>query len=366
MKMHPQLKMDITRILVITFIYILINWFFTFFTFALIYSEYSLGASGLAGDLISNLLSNTVIGVLAGILGGSALVIINGRYFRKKSFKFAMLFTFLTYVLSFITITLTISAINHPSASDYFNYDITYWEFYKENVFNLVSLTYFVLWMVITLITLFALQVNDKFGPGMLGKFLRGQYYQPKEEERIFMFLDMKSSTTIAEKLGNKRYFNLLNDIFTDITPDIIASEGEIYQYVGDEIVITWTMKFGLRSANCFTCFNRIQKRIDKLATYYEGKYGIAPKFKAGLHYGTVTSGEIGSIKKDIVYSGDVLNTASRIQEQCNQYGVNLLASKETIELVQNEEIFEFEHLGNIELRGKNDKLDLNSIRFLN
>ena len=88
------------------------------------------------------------------------------------------------------------------------------------------------------LIVLF-LQISDKFGPRMLGRFLIGKYHQPREEQRIFMFMDMKSSTSIAEQIGNKQSFNLLNDLFNDITDAILASDGEIYQYVGDEVVIS-------------------------------------------------------------------------------------------------------------------------------
>ena len=71
----------------------------------------------------------------------------------------------------------------------------------------------FILWGIITLLTLFFLQMNDKFGPGILKKFLLGKYNRPKKEARIFMFLDMKYSTTIAEKIGNEKYFHLLSSL---------------------------------------------------------------------------------------------------------------------------------------------------------
>ena len=83
------------------------------------------------------------------------------------------------------------------------------------------------------------LQVSDKFGPGILWKFITGKYYHPRQEERIFMFLDLKSSTTIAEKMNSKKFFELLKEIFSDITEPILNSQGEIYQYVGDEVIIT-------------------------------------------------------------------------------------------------------------------------------
>jgi len=48
-------------------------------------------------------------------------------------------------------------------------------------------------------------------------KIARGKYYKPKSENRIFMFVDLNSSTTLAEKLGNERYHELLKDFFADI-----------------------------------------------------------------------------------------------------------------------------------------------------
>jgi adenylate cyclase len=54
------------------------------------------------------------------------------------------------------------------------------------------------------------------------------------------MFVDLLSSTTIAEALGNEKYHNLLHDFYADITNPIIYNKGEIYQYVGDEVIVSW------------------------------------------------------------------------------------------------------------------------------
>ena len=179
------------------------------------------------------------------------------------------------------------------------------------------------------------------------------------------MFLDMKSSTTIAEKMGHKKYFNLLNAVFNDITDAILATEGEIYQYVGDEVVISWKLKNGISNANCLRCFANIQKRLKEKASQYEEKYGVAPAFKAGLHNGPVTVGEIGSVKREIVYSGDVLNTTSRIQELCNRYKVDCLISGQALSLLEGQNGFEAIQLGDIKLRGKEEMIYLNSVAEL-
>jgi adenylate cyclase len=77
---------------------------------------------------------------------------------------------------------------------------------------------------------------------------------------------------------------------------------------------------------------------------------------KLGLHIGEATVGEIGVIKKDIVFSGDVLNTTSRIQGECNNYDVNILLSSDLVERIHPNAEFQQIALGNILLKGKKRK----------
>ena len=64
-------------------------------------------------------------------------------------------------------------------------------------------------------VTLFVSEVSDNLGQGILLNFLIGRYHRPREEERIFMFLDLRSSTTIAEKLGEEKYFNFIRQVLS-------------------------------------------------------------------------------------------------------------------------------------------------------
>ena len=365
MKISRQLKSNFYKVGVITLAYVIINIFLFFFNYSLINSPYSLGPS-LRFNVKNYFLTNLLIGVISGVLGGVLLVAVNSQLFRKRSFKFSVLTTIFAYVFIFILITIVATYVNllnengrHGISHDIIKTSLDY-------ILDPTLITYFILWGVIILFTLFLLQVNDKFGPGVLLKFITGNYHQPKKEERIFMFMDMRSSTSIAEKIGNEKYFNLLRDLFSDITNTILNNEGEIYQYVGDEIVISWSIKKGIRNANCLRCFTQIQEKLIELGPIYKKKYQLIPEFKAGIHYGLVMAGEIGVIKKDIIYSGDVLNTTARIQEQCNKYNVDILISKETLELLStNNKHYEQIPLGSIELRGKERKIDLNTIKTL-
>lgn len=208
--------------------------------------------------------------------------------------------------------------------------------------------------------TIVLLQVADKYGPGVLPGIWFGKYHLPRQEERIFMFLDMKSSTTIAERLGHIQFHNLLNDFFRDIAEPVVYTRGEIYQYVGDEVVITWEMKWGLLNANCIRSFYAIRETIAKRAYRYREKYGLVPEFKAGLHCGQVTTGVIGLVKRDLVHSGDVTNTSARIQDKCNEFGVKILLSKLLLDKLKlPPHSFVAKKMGDIDLRGKSEKVML-------
>jgi len=179
------------------------------------------------------------------------------------------------------------------------------------------------------------------------------------EVERIFMFLDIRSSTTIAEDLGHVQYFELLNDFFRDIAEPISNNKGQIYQYVGDEVVVSWSLEDGLSEANCLQCYFDIVDIMAGYAQKYKNKYGINPSFKAGMHYGKVSTGTVGTLKKEIIYTGDVLNTASRIEGLCNKHDVDLLLSKSLIDKLPLNHAYNPKKIGEISLRGKSTEIML-------
>jgi len=203
------------------------------------------------------------------------------------------------------------------------------------------------------LVITFVLQVNKKYGPGVLVPLLLGKYREPKEEERIFMFMDLKSSTTIAEELGHIRYSSFIRDSFTDINQMLNLYNAEVYQYVGDEIVISWKVNEKMENMSCVQFFFACEEQFLNRSEYYIKKYDLVPCFKAGLHLGKVTAVEIGEIKRDIAYHGDTLNTAARIQGMCNQYDKKILISASFTEVTKWNDLFKIEELGMIMLKGK-------------
>jgi len=208
----------------------------------------------------------------------------------------------------------------------------------------------------------FIIQTIKKFGPNNMLDFLTGKYQNPTIEDRIFLFMDLKASTTYAETLGSLKYSQLIQDCFSDINQLVEHFEAEIYQYVGDEVVLTWKTDKVLTSHNCIKVFYSYKKWLENRAGHYSKKYNLIPQFKAGLHGGMVTVAEIGNIKREIAYHGDVLNTTSRIQSVCNQYHEQLLISGELLLRIGTLHGFTARSIGELQLKGKKQKVEVHAI----
>jgi len=204
-------------------------------------------------------------------------------------------------------------------------------------------------------------QISLMLGPGNLWKLLRGRFYTPHEENRIFMFLDLQSSTQLAEKLGHIKYSTLIQDCFNDLGV-VTENEAEIYQYVGDEVILTWKLEDGLRNQNCLNAYFNFRKQLDKRKSYYMQQYGCEPFFKAGMNEGVVTVTEVGKYKKEIAYHGDTINTAARIQGKCNEFNQPLLISGNLRQKLNGGSVF-FEKIGSIPLRGKEQAVDIYGVK---
>jgi adenylate cyclase len=216
---------------------------------------------------------------------------------------------------------------------------------------------------VLAFLSILILEISDKYGPGGISNLLKGHYNKPRKENRIFAFLDINDSTAIAEKLGHEKYFCLLKDFFADITEPVLSNGGHIYQYVGDEISVSWNHT-DMNKIRCLVCVRDAYNSIWKRKQYYLQTYNVIPDFKTGIHAGAITAGYIGIVKKDLVYSGDTLNTAARIRSLCHQLHHPFVASGDFLYGLKNAEGFEIEEIGEIELRGRMEKEKLFSISF--
>src|SRR5271169_4482673 len=201
--------------------------------------------------------------------------------------------------------------------------------------------------------------VNSLLGQNVLINFITGRYYAPRLESRVFLFLDMEGSTGLAERLGPLAFHRLLNRFVLDLTQPIVAARGEIHRYVGDELIATWKLEEGIADGRCVAaCFAAID-RLARRASDYGREFGAAVTVRAGLHCGPVVTGEMGSVKREIVFLGDTVNTAARIQELCRETGDRVIASADLIDRLEPPAGIANRSLGDLRLRGKENDLVL-------
>jgi adenylate cyclase len=202
-------------------------------------------------------------------------------------------------------------------------------------------------------------ELHRKLGRDAIFNLVFGKYHKVKQEDRIFLFIDLNHSTDIAEEMGELEYSHFLQDYYYDISEPIARYFGRVYQYVGDEIVVTWPIKKGLRFALCVRCFFAVQKQIKRYEKQYLERYGRVPEFKAALHGGNIVVSEVGKYKSEIAYHGDVLNTTARIQGKCHELSADFIVSDWVVDNVMMPKYLKVESLGSFQLRGKQQEVEL-------
>jgi len=302
----------------------------------------------------------TIISIVAGIIFGSLEYLVDKYFYKKISFGKIMLIGSVSYLIAIVLLV----SFGMRAFTRILGVEMN-WEIYKGYLFSGEMLLLVIYCFIVGFFIDLFREIDKKFGPGNLWRMLKGEFYRPKEEQRIFMFLDLKNSTGIAEKLGHQRYSELIQDCFHDVSGVVMKFKATIYQYVGDEIVLTWTIKDGLEDLNCIRFFFAYKAKLFEESLVYQSKYDLVPEFKAGLEMGSVMVAEVGDLKREIAYHGDVLNTASRIQGCCNTYGRSMLISENIEQTVRDSLAEQTQLLGDIQLRGKKKNIKIYAVEEL-
>ena len=225
---------------------------------------------------------------------------------------------------------------------------------------DLVRDTAFALGIAITL--QFVLMVRSVVGGRVLANIVLGRYHRPLAEQRIFMFLDVSGSTGLAERLGGVGAYAMISRFFFDVAQETARFGGETHEYIGDEVVVTWPLSGPADNARCLDCYFAICDRIEAKAAHYERDFGQVPGFRVGLHGGPIVAGECGDDKREIVYFGDTINTAARIQEACKDFDRRLLISDELLARIDLSPGYAAVPFGPIGLRGREKKIALSTV----
>jgi adenylate cyclase len=289
------------------------------------------------------------------------LVFFMRNFFRRASFWINLILKAFILILAAFIINLFIHFTYATLiAKQTFQYALE--SFYRNTVETPWLIQKIPEWIILFVLTQLIIEINEKYSPGVFVDIVLGKYVQPQDEKRIIMFIDLKDSTSIAEKLGHKEYFKFIRDFIYYISIGLMEYGGRIYQYVGDEIVVSWPDK-KRNAKKCIYALIEARRSLHKHLDNFTRKYGVTPEFKVGIHVGEVTIGEIGIIKKDLVMSGDTMNTTARIRTACSELNQKYIISKDFLERV-NLKDWQTENLGPIELKGKNASVELFALKI--
>jgi adenylate cyclase len=215
-----------------------------------------------------------------------------------------------------------------------------------------VFFSFGVIWAV-----LFVLQISRIIGGRTLRDWVLGRYHRPRQEERFFLFVDIVGSTALAERVGPVAVHAFLNRVFVLASDPVDDHRGEIYQYVGDEMVITWSIAAGVREARPIHCFLAIEATLHAASVDFVRDFGLAPHVRGALHVGHVVVGEVGAQKRDIVFHGDVMNTTSRLEQIARELDRRLVVSADALDRLSGPHHVDLEDLGAQTLRGRTSPL---------
>ena len=313
-------------------------------------------------DELYPILNGAIIGLLIAVIASIFEFYLYERSIRQHRFITVLIIRSLFYL--FIILTIMVAEIG---IARMIKEKISVSELLKHEAFNYYLfggefMSSFFYTLALVIIINFSRQISRKLGHGVITSLITGRYYHPREQEKVFMFLNIPSSQAIIDQITRMNFHLFINEIVYDITLPILSNNGIIYQYVEDEIVIVWNYNSGTVNATSIRCFFDLKDKIHEQREKYLRKYGVYPSFKAAIHCGQVVKGEIGYIKTEIVYHGDVMNTTSRILDACHKMDKEIIISNNFLEAINLPVIYESTKCGDIQLKGKKDPMELFTI----
>ena len=178
-------------------------------------------------SFIGTAVKNVGAGLIGALIGGSTLVFYVNVKFQDKPYGYTLLIVSSVFVAIVMLVTVLMGVIVVPIQTGRPLSDPVSRTAYITFLKDTSHVKALIAWSFVVFITQLLLQVNSKFGQPDFWNLISGKYNRPKEERRIFMFVDINSSTSIAEKLGDEKYHSLLKDFFADITSPILENKGQ-------------------------------------------------------------------------------------------------------------------------------------------
>ena len=175
------------------------------------------------------------------------------------------------------------------------------------------------------------------------------------------LFSDMKSFTTIGEKLSPERLIRFLNEYYAVVTPPIERNGGVVTQIQGDAILAVFNVinEDPDHAASAVGAALEMQRAIDA-ATFLDGTKVSA---RIGINSGDMMASAVGSAGlSTYTVQGDAVNVAARLEQLNKKYGTRVLIGEQTVKLLADRSMCR--KLGEVRIRGKRKRVVVYELRL--
>lgn len=189
-----------------------------------------------------------------------------------------------------------------------------------------------------------------------LGRFaMDGQ-----RKEMSVLFADIRNFTTISEGLSATELKQWLNEYFTPITEIIFQNKGTIDKYVGDMVMAFWGAPLDDpdHALHAISAANTMLEKTRELSQQFSDSGKPPVEIGIGISSGDMNVGNMGSqYRRSYTVLGDTVNLGSRLEGLTKFYGVQMIVSSHTRELVGRQ--MTFKHLDRVRVKGKAKPIDI-------
>ena len=178
---------------------------------------------------------------------------------------------------------------------------------------------------------------------------------QGHEEYVVAMFVDMRGSTNLGERVLAYDVVFILNRFFTELSSALADSHGHYAQFAGDGLMALYGLDPARKQRACGDALDGARemfRRIDQLNQQLQSEFGESVQMGIGIHGGDAIVGTMGPPKTPLLTAvGDNINIAARLEAQTKVQGCDLIVSVETL---QRESIeFTADRVRQLEVRGR-------------
>ncbi|MDQ3031765.1 MAG: AAA family ATPase [Myxococcota bacterium] len=164
------------------------------------------------------------------------------------------------------------------------------------------------------------------------------------------VFLDIRSYTSLSEKMSPDDNFRFINGFLRRMTPSIAAHEGVVNSFMGDGVMAFFPRRAEDALAACVEMQRAVSAYNDERRA--KGREPIAVGM--GVHTGPLMIGVIGDRDRmDTALVSDTVNTAARMEGLTKEFSVAIVASESTVSRIEDAQRYGLRRVGDVRVKGK-------------